>query len=62
MQERRQIRFTGIDKIVKFHMPIKQYTLEAIEIEKLGLKIDFKKLPCLTFFLNLNYYLMIFIN
>ena len=41
VQERRQIRFANIDKIVKLHMPLKQYTLEAIEIEKLGLTIDF---------------------
>ena len=43
VQASRQIRFTNIDEIVKLEAVLKTYIKEAIEIEKSGLKIDFKK-------------------
>ena len=43
VQESRQIRFTSITEIVKLKETIKEYIQEAIEIEKLGLKVELKK-------------------
>ena len=42
-QGTRQIRFTNIVEIFEQEATIKSYIFEAIEIEKAGLKIDFKK-------------------
>lgn len=43
VQDRRQLRFTGLEEIKKLEPVIKQYIREAIEIEKAGLKVTFKK-------------------
>ncbi len=43
VQDRRQLRFTGIDEIEKQKAIIKTYIKEAIEIEKSGQKVNFKK-------------------
>lgn len=43
VQERRQIRFTSLSEIVKLKSTIKDYILKAIDIEKSGLKVEFKK-------------------
>ena len=42
-QATRQIRFTGIAEIVEMETIIKAYIYEAIEIERAGLKVNFKK-------------------
>ncbi len=42
-QSARQIRFTNRKDIVKMESVIKSYVFEAIEIEKLGLKVELKK-------------------
>lgn len=43
VQAGRQIRFTNAGEIVKMKPILKAYTYEAIEMEKSGLKVDFKK-------------------
>jgi uncharacterized protein YdeI (YjbR/CyaY-like superfamily) len=43
VQDRRQLRFTSLSEIKKLKNVVKEYILEAIEIEKLGLKFEFKK-------------------
>jgi uncharacterized protein YdeI (YjbR/CyaY-like superfamily) len=43
VQAGRQIRFTNTREIVEMEPIIKTYINEAIEIEKAGLKVDFKK-------------------
>jgi uncharacterized protein YdeI (YjbR/CyaY-like superfamily) len=43
VQASRQIRFTGIQEIVKMEPLLKDYIYEAIEVEKAGLKVNFKK-------------------
>ncbi len=43
VQAGRQIRFTGVQEIVELEPIIKAYILEAVEVEKSGLKVDFKK-------------------
>ena len=43
VQEARQIRFKNLEEIFKHQENIKKYVLEAIEIERLGLKFEFKK-------------------
>lgn len=43
VQDRRQIRFTNLTEIVNLQATIKDYILEAIDVEKSGLKVDFKK-------------------
>lgn len=43
VQAARQIRFTGVHQITKMETVLKAYISEAIEIEKSGLKVDFKK-------------------
>jgi uncharacterized protein YdeI (YjbR/CyaY-like superfamily) len=45
VQAARQIRFTNIRDIVKMERILKDYIHEAIEIEKAGLKVEFKKTP-----------------
>jgi uncharacterized protein YdeI (YjbR/CyaY-like superfamily) len=43
VQSARQIRFTNIREIVKLEPALKAYILEAIEVEKAGLKVKLKK-------------------
>ncbi len=43
VQAARQIRFTHIREIVKIKSILKAYIYEAIEVEKAGLKVNFKK-------------------
>jgi uncharacterized protein YdeI (YjbR/CyaY-like superfamily) len=47
-QASRQIRFTGVEEIVKMESTLKAYIYEAIEVEKAGLKVDFKKTAAFT--------------
>jgi uncharacterized protein YdeI (YjbR/CyaY-like superfamily) len=43
VQAARQIRFTNVREIVKLKPILKAYIYEAIEVEKAGLKVPFKK-------------------
>jgi uncharacterized protein YdeI (YjbR/CyaY-like superfamily) len=43
VQAARQIRFTSLKQIVKMAALLKAYIYEAIEVEKAGLKVNFKK-------------------
>lgn len=43
VQAGRQIRFTNAEQIVKLESELKAYILEAIEVEKAGLKVPMKK-------------------
>ena len=43
VQAARQIRFTTVRQIVKMKTILKAYIYEAIEVEKAGLKVKFKK-------------------
>ena len=43
VQAARQIRFTNVREIVKMAPILKAYIHEAIEVEKAGLKVNFKK-------------------
>jgi len=43
VQDRRQLRFTSLSEIVALKEVIKDYIKEAIQIEKSGAKIEFKK-------------------
>src|SRR6266852_4967881 len=43
VQAGRQIRFTNVREIVKMKPVLKAYIYEAIEVEKAGLKVNFKK-------------------
>jgi uncharacterized protein YdeI (YjbR/CyaY-like superfamily) len=43
VQAARQIRFTNVGEIVKMETMVKAYIYEAIEVEKAGLEVDFKK-------------------
>ncbi|APB70314.1 hypothetical protein PPYC1_08115 [Paenibacillus polymyxa] len=49
MQAGRQIRFTHVREIVEMETILKAYIVEAIEVEKAGLKVDFKKSTELIF-------------
>ena len=42
-QAARQIRFTNVREIVEMETILKAYIYEAIEVEKAGLKVDYKK-------------------
>jgi uncharacterized protein YdeI (YjbR/CyaY-like superfamily) len=42
-QAARQIRFTKVQQIVAMHTILKDYIHEAIEVEKAGLKVNYKK-------------------
>jgi len=42
-QATRQIRFTDVDEIVEMEPILKAYIDEAIEVEKAGLEVDYKK-------------------
>jgi uncharacterized protein YdeI (YjbR/CyaY-like superfamily) len=48
-QAGRQIRFTSLKEITSHEADIKAYIYEAIEIEKAGLKVDFKQSKGLVF-------------
>ena len=43
VQAGRQIRFTNVREIVKMEPILKAYIHEAIEVEKVGLKVNYKK-------------------
>jgi uncharacterized protein YdeI (YjbR/CyaY-like superfamily) len=43
VQAARQIRFTGVREIVRMKAILKAHIYEAIEVEKAGLKVNFKK-------------------
>lgn len=43
VQSARQIRFTNVREIVEMESIVKAYVYEAIEVEKAGLKVNFKK-------------------
>ena len=43
VQAGRQIRFTSVREVVKQKRVLKAYIHEAIEVEKAGLKVEFKK-------------------
>ncbi|MER2090814.1 MAG: YdeI family protein [Sporosarcina sp.] len=43
VQAARQIRFTNVQEIVEMETILKAYIHEAIEVEKAGLKVDFKE-------------------
>lgn len=43
VQAARQIRFTGLQEIVKLESVIKEYILEAIEVEKSGMEVKVKE-------------------
>ena len=42
-QATRQIRFTNVQEIVEHEASLKAYIYEAIEVEKAGLQVEFKK-------------------
>ena len=48
-QATRQIRFTSVQEIGQVEAVVKAYIYEAIEVEKAGLKVDFKKTAELIF-------------
>ncbi len=43
VQATRQLRFTSLEEIVEMEPLVKAYIYEAIEVEKLGLTVNFKK-------------------
>ena len=43
VQAARQIRFSGLDEIKRMDNILKAYIYQAAEVEKAGLKVDFKK-------------------
>jgi uncharacterized protein YdeI (YjbR/CyaY-like superfamily) len=43
VQSARQIRFTNIGEIIALESIVKTYIFEAVEVEKAGLKVEFKK-------------------
>jgi uncharacterized protein YdeI (YjbR/CyaY-like superfamily) len=49
VQSARQVRFTNVQDIVKMKRTLKAYIYEAIEVEKAGLKVDFKEKNELVF-------------
>ena len=48
VQAARQIRFTNVQEIAEKESSLKAYIYEAIEVEKSGLKVDFKETAELT--------------
>ncbi len=48
VQSARQIRFTSVPEIITLTDVIKEYVLEACEVEELGLKVELKKTENLT--------------
>jgi uncharacterized protein YdeI (YjbR/CyaY-like superfamily) len=49
VQSARQVRFTNVQDIIKMKKTLKAYIYEAIEVEKAGLKVDFKEKKELVF-------------
>jgi uncharacterized protein YdeI (YjbR/CyaY-like superfamily) len=49
VQAGRQVRFTTVREIVEMAPVLKAYVAEAVEVEKAGLKVDFKKNTKLIF-------------
>ena len=49
VQAGRQVRFTNIQEIIELETILKAYINEAVEIEKAGLKVNFKKNTELVF-------------
>ena len=43
VQSARQIRFTGVQQITKMERTLKGYVYEAIEVERAGLQVKYKK-------------------
>ena len=43
MQSARQVRFTNLQEIIEMEAILKAYILEAVEVEKSGLKVTLKK-------------------
>ena len=43
VQSARQIRFTSVEEVTKLAKTVKAYVHEAIEVERAGLKVQFKK-------------------
>src|SRR5512138_3861211 len=43
VQAGRQVRFTNVQEIIELETILKSYIYEAIEVEKAGLKVNFKK-------------------
>ncbi|MES2589306.1 MAG: YdeI/OmpD-associated family protein [Bacteroidota bacterium] len=43
VQSARQMRFTSLKQIVEMESVLKTYIYEAVEVEKAGLKVEFKK-------------------
>jgi uncharacterized protein YdeI (YjbR/CyaY-like superfamily) len=43
VQAARQIRFTNLQEIIELESTLKAYILEAIELEKAGVKVNYKK-------------------
>ncbi len=43
VQAARQVRFTSVSEIIKLAPVLKTYVFEATEVEKAGLKVEFKK-------------------
>ncbi|QQZ07783.1 YdeI/OmpD-associated family protein [Heyndrickxia vini] len=43
VQAARQIRFTNVQEIIEMETILKEYINEAIEVEKAGLKVNYKK-------------------
>ncbi len=43
VQSARQLRFTSLDQVLEMQKIIRAYVMEAIEVEKKGLKVEFKK-------------------
>ncbi|WP_433747938.1 YdeI/OmpD-associated family protein [Falsibacillus pallidus] len=43
VQAARQIRFTNVDEIIEMESILKDYIMQAIEVEKSGLEVEFKK-------------------
>jgi uncharacterized protein YdeI (YjbR/CyaY-like superfamily) len=45
VQAARQIRFTNLQEIIELASTLKAYILEAIDVEKAGVKVNYKKTP-----------------
>lgn len=43
VQAERQVRFTNLQEVLEVEPILKEYILEAIEVEKAGLKVEYKK-------------------
>ena len=44
VQAARQMRFTGVQQIADLESTIREYVLEAIEVEKSGRKVEYRKI------------------